>query len=173
MKAFKLKRGRIIDFEGSRKNGIQQASFIDIQDYKITNHSEYLATDGIFSDWVVSSTSLYQIDYWVAHNANVEINLIKEHTPYKLLSSSSINSLSWGPWIDTLYIYRKLYPDLQNLSLQNLSNEFLNESEICSLASQLCIRTGKRFHQSMFDCLITYLLLIRLSGSVDLALFLS
>lgn len=133
---------------------------------------EYLKTDGTFSDWMVTHTTNYKIDYWVAHNANVEINLIHEYTPYTSNYMAGDNQLAWGPWIDTLHVYKTLYPTFNDFSLQNLSKEFLVLNEIYHLADRLCVRTGKKFHQSMFDCVVTYMLLIRLIKTVNLNLFL-
>lgn len=171
MKALQSKIGRVIDFEGNRTKGIQQASLIDFTDFEIIHCSEFLNTDGIFTDWILSSTCNYQIDYWVAHNANVEKNLIKDHAPYRANFSTFSKEIQWGPWIDTLTLYQTLYPNLQDFRLQILSKEFLISSEIDSLVEQLCNRTGKKFHQSMFDSIITFLLLRRLRDSIDLSLF--
>ena len=87
MIACKLKNGRVIDFEGSKNSAIQQASYIDFVNFDIINYSEFLCSDGVFSDWLIR-TSSYKIDYWVAHNANVEQNLIKRH----LIRETSSNS---------------------------------------------------------------------------------
>jgi DNA polymerase III alpha subunit (gram-positive type) len=173
MIACKLKNGRVIDFEGSKNSGIQQASYIDFVNFDIINYSEFLCSDGVFSDWLITNTSSYKIDYWVAHNANVEQNLIKRHTPYKRKTSSNSNQIIWGPWIDSLAVYKTLYPKLNDYSLQSLSSEFLQKEKIGHLVSTMCNRTGKRFHQSMYDCIITFLLLKRLDSCVDLNLFLS
>ena len=171
MIACKLKNGRVIDFEGSKNSGIQQASYIDFVNFDIINYSEFLCSDGVFSDWLITNTSSYKIDYWVAHNANVEKNLIKDHAPYRANFSTFSKEIQWGPWIDTLTLYQTLYPNLQDFRLQILSKEFLISSEIDSLVEQLCNRTGKKFHQSMFDSIITFLLLRRLRDSIDLSLF--
>jgi hypothetical protein len=42
MIACKLKNGRVIDFEGSKNSGIQQASYIDFVNFDIINYSEFL-----------------------------------------------------------------------------------------------------------------------------------
>ncbi|MEK9772709.1 MAG: hypothetical protein VW907_03130 [Opitutae bacterium] len=173
MTAFQFKKGRVIDFEGSKNTGIQQASLIDFVNFAIVNHSEFLCSDGPFRDWLVADSSLYKIDYWVAHNANVERNLIKQHTPYKSKNSSSFGEITWGPWIDTLVVYKALYPNLKDYSLERLSFDFLKLEEINKLVTRMCDRTGKKFHQSMYDCVVTFLLLERLHRSVDLSLFLS
>lgn len=172
MKSFQLIKGRVIDFEGSRKTGIQQASFIDFEDFEVIKHGEFLPSDGKFFDWLIENNLDVDIDYWVAHNANVERNLIKEHAPYRPSLGMGRRELSWGPWIDTLKIYRMLYPDLGDYNLQSLGEKFLLVNDIEKVAQSLCLRTMKSYHQSMFDCVVTFLLIKRLKNSVNLNLFL-
>ena len=172
MKAFPLRRGRIIDFEGTRKTGIKQASIIDIFDFEITCHQEYLSTDGTFSDWLVSKSNTSKIEFWIAHNASIERNILIEHTPYKSNYPKNSKTLKWGPWLDSLALYKKLYSNLNNYSLKNLGKIFLESCEINQLAENMCIRTGRTFHQSMFDCIVTFLLINRLKNIIDLNFFL-
>ena len=77
MKASQFRYGRVIDFEGTRKNGIQQASIIDFSDFKIVRSSEYLKSDDKFNEWINTDSHLSHIDYWVAHNINVEKSIIR------------------------------------------------------------------------------------------------
>ena len=112
--------------------------------------SEYLKSDDKFNEWINTDSHLSHIDYWVAHNINVEKSIIKKYTPYKTFNE--ITGVSWGPWIDTLKIYKNLYPKLADYSLANLGFVFLQEKEIDHLAKKLCVRTKNKYHQSMYDC---------------------
>ena len=172
MTAFEKKRGRVIDFEGSTSVGIQQASIIDFKNSEIINSKEYLKDDGEFSGWFAKNTENSEIEIWVAHNFTVEKNLIAQNAPYKnnLLSMSS--SMQWGPWIDTLIIYKRLYPNLEKYTLSDLKLRFLDVKKIERIAQRLCKRTKPKPHQSMYDAIVTYLLLDRLRTKVDFNLFL-
>lgn len=172
MKSYQLIKGRVIDFEGSRKTGIQQASFIDFNNFEVIQYGEFLSSDGKFLDWLIENNEDLDIDYWVAHNSNVERNLIREHAPYRPSTGIRKQELSWGPWVDTLTIYKKLYPDLDDYSLQCLGKKFLLIDEIDKVAQRLCLRTKKTYHQSMFDCVVTFLLTKRIKNLVNLSLFL-
>jgi DNA polymerase III alpha subunit (gram-positive type) len=171
MKAFPLRHGRIIDFEGTRKTGIKQAAIIDISDFEIASHYEYLSTDGKFSDWLISNRNTNQIEFWVAHNASVEKNIMNEYAPYKSSYKQKSKALQWGPWIDTLVLYNRLYTNIGDYSLKNLGKIFLDSKEVSQLADKLCLRTSPIFHQSMFDCVVTFLLINRLRDQIDLNLF--
>tara|TARA_B100002019_G_scaffold292355_1_gene315189 strand:- start:2064 stop:2579 length:516 start_codon:yes stop_codon:yes gene_type:complete len=170
MKASQFKQGRVIDFEGTRKKGVKQASIIDYLNFKIIGSSEYLQSDNRFREWINTDIDVNHIDYWVAHNINVEQNLIKKYTPYKTFNE--ITGVNWGPWIDTLQVYKKLYPKLEDYSLKCLGDTFLSKKEVNNLAAERCIRTAPKYHQSMYDCVVTFLLLKRISEKINLSLFL-
>ena len=170
MKVSQFKHGRVIDFEGTKKKGVKQAAIIDYIDFKIIGSSEYLQSDNRFREWINTDIDLNQIDYWVAHNINVEQNMIKKYTPYKTFNE--ITGVNWGPWIDTLQVYKNLYPKLTDYSLKNLGDIFLSKKEIDDLAAEKCIRTQKKYHQSMYDCIVTFLLLKRIGAKINLRLFL-
>ena len=167
-----MKHGRVIDFEGSKKAGIQQAAIIDFCDFKITNSKEYNLIDGNFREWLIDITGGIQIDYWVAHNAHVEKLFITESAPYKVNTGCQSKVLTWGPWIDTLKIYRTLYPQIEDYTLKNLAVRFLSLEKISVIANRICKKNPKSFHQAMYDCLITYELLKRLHAKINLGLFL-
>ena len=93
--------------------------------------------------------------------------------PYFKNTSVTEGNMVWGPWIDTLKIYKKLYPNLTEYSLKNLCDVFLSKREINVLSEIYCKRSKKTFHQSMFDCLVTFKLIERLKNKVELALFLN
>ena len=80
--------------------------------------------------------------------------------------------MEWGPWIDTLKIYRALYPNLKNYTLSYLKSVFDLERSVKELSDTLCKRTAVKQHESMYDCIVTYLLLYRLKQQIDLNLFL-
>ena len=172
MKSFNLKYGRVIDFEGSKKAGIQQAAVIDFYNFKIISSKEYNLIDGNFRDWLVDITRGIQIDYWVAHNTHVEKLFITESAPYRVNIGFQGKVITWGPWIDTLKIYRALYPQIEDYTLKNLAERFLNLEKINEIADRICKKKQKSFHHAMYDSLITYELLKRLHTKINLGLFL-
>ena len=172
MKSFNLKYGRVIDFEGSKKAGIQQAAIIDFCDFKIISSKEYNLIDGNFREWLIDITRGIQIDYWVAHNAHIEKLLITESAPYRISTDNQHKTITWGPWIDTLKIHRTLYPQIEDYTLKNLAERFLNLEKVNEIADRFCNKNSKSFHQAMYDTLITYKLLERLHTKINLRLFL-
>lgn len=171
MKAFNKKIGRVIDFEGSLKTGIQQAAIIDFSDFCIFDSKEYLNIDGNFKDWIIKNTNQNQIEIFVAHNIQIEKNIINKYIPYKSSINENHTTLKWGPWVDTLLIYKALYPNINSYKLNNLGRLFLNQVKIKTLAKKLCKRTKVRSHQSMYDAVLTFLLLERLKNKIDISLF--
>ena len=172
MKALKEKFGRVIDFEGSRKSGIQQASIIDFKSFTVIRSHEFLKDDGNFNDWILNLINNGPNDFWVSHNISIEKNLLTSQMPYLRNSSSNKDSITWGPWLDSLKVYKKLYPNLNNYNLKNLSEIFLTKEEIADLSKVYCKRSKKAYHQSTFDSLVTFKLIKRLKDKVDLAFFL-
>jgi DNA polymerase III alpha subunit (gram-positive type) len=172
MITFESSIGRVIDIEGSIVLGVRQASYLDFENFKIINSKEYLGNDGLFSNWLSNCNNCKSVSYWVAHNCMVEKNIITKFAPYKNNLENQYNKMEWGPWVDTLKIYKILYPNLNNYTLTNLKKVFDLEQRVVELASKFCKRTGVKQHESMYDCIVTYLLLQRINDFVDLNSFL-
>jgi len=163
---------RVIDIEGSIESGVRQASYIDFKNFEIINSKEYLEDDGLFSTWLSIGTNCDVVDYWAAHNCMVDKNIITKYAPYKNNLADQFTKMEWGPWIDTLAIYKVLYPHLKNYTLSYLKSVFRLEGSVKELSASLCKRTAVKQHESMYDCIVTYLLLHRLNEQIDLNLFL-
>jgi DNA polymerase III alpha subunit (gram-positive type) len=172
MLAFDSSIIRVIDIEGSIESGVRQASYIDFKNFEIINSKEYLEVDGLFSTWLSSCTNCEEVEYWAAHNCTVDKNIITKYAPYKNNLADQFAKMEWGPWIDTLKIYRVLYPNLRNYTLSYLKSVFGLEGSVKELSDTLCKRTAVKQHESMYDCIVTYLLLYRLKERIDLNLFL-
>ena len=158
--------------EGSVQSGVRQASYIDFKNFEIINSKEYLEVDGPFSTWLSSCTNCEEVECWAAHNCAVDKNIITKYAPYKNNLADQFTKMEWGPWIDTLKIYRALYPNLKNYTLSYLKSVFGLERSVKELSDTLCKRTAVKQHESMYDCIVTYLLLYRLKERIDLNLFL-
>ena len=172
MKALKEKFGRVIDFEGSRKSGIQQASIIDFKSFSVIRSHEFLKGDGDFNDWILDVIDKSPNDFWVSHNISIEKNLLTSQMPYLRNASFNKGNITWGPWVDSLKVYKKLYPNLIDYNLKDLCEIFLTKEEISTLSKEYCKRSKIAYHQSTFDALVTFMLLERLKDKIDLAFFL-
>ena len=75
---------------------------------------------------------------------------------------------SWGPWLDTLSIYRRLYPDLDNYQLNTLISLFKLEESLNQLAQEYCPKERIRYHCALYDALACALLLQRLFSLEEL-----
>jgi DNA polymerase III alpha subunit (gram-positive type) len=172
MLAFDSSIIRVIDIEGSVESGVRQASYIDFKNFEIINSKEYLEVDGLFSTWLSNYTNCEVVKYWAAHNCMIDKNIITKYAPYKNNLAEKLTGVEWGPWIDTLKIYKALYPNLKNYTLSYLKSIFSLEGNVQELSRRLCKRTAVKQHESMYDCIVTYLLLHRLKKQIDLKLFL-
>ncbi len=164
MKAFEKRIGRIIDFEGKLNEKIREIAYVDIQNFEILN--AYHSKSAEVQDTVLKSFNQNKIDYFVSHNAQIEKNFLKSIMPYR--SSKENEEIVWGPWLDSLSLYRKMYPRLGKYDLKSLSLIFLTEQKIDGVIRKLDLSKKSSFHSAIFDCIITYLLLERLKDTIDL-----
>ena len=109
MKALKEKFGRVIDFEGSRKSGIQQASIIDFKSFSVIRSHEFLKGDGDFNDWILDVLDKSPNDFWVSHNISIEKNMLTSQMPYLRNASFNKGNITWGPWVDSWPCERRLF----------------------------------------------------------------
>ena len=84
-------------------------------------------------------------NYIVAHNAQIEKNLIREYLPYPKYEErdGSLHTADWGPWLDTLTAYRTLYPSIKDYSLEHLTATFVENGELNALVKSLLCRGEK------------------------------
>ena len=103
-----------------------------------------------------------------AHNASVEDRFLKSTWSYTRQSPDFSNPkedrllTSWGPWLDTLSIYRRLYPDLDSYQLNTLIGLFGLKESLNQLAQEYCPKERIRYHCALYDALASALLLQRL-----------
>ena len=180
----------IIDFEGSPNTGILEWGMVSIQGERILEAKTRLCgteksidtiesqQHGITSELVVECPA-FEKDFDLfaklrksgplcAHNASVEDRFLKNTWSYTRqvpdFSNPGENKLltSWGPWLDTLPIYRRLYPDLDNYQLNTLIHLFSLEETLNALARIYCPKERVRYHCALYDALASALLLQRL-----------
>ena len=68
----------------------------------------------------------------------------------------------WGPWIDTLAIYKAVYPSLSSCALGDLVEAFQLRPHLEALAGEYCPDTRRKPHCALYDALASALLLLRL-----------
>ena len=131
----------IIDFEGSHRSGVlewgvvtlEEGCIVDARSRLCGNRSNIsnaeLAQHGI-SETLIRNLEPFEVDratfmnyrqtgVLCAHHAVVEDGFLRSTWAYPRASKDFSNSntdklvASWGPWLDTLQIYRRLYPKLE------------------------------------------------------------
>ena len=77
----------------------------------------------------------------------------------------------WGPWLDTVSIYKKLYPNIENYTLENLTDIFVEKTALQRDILKFCDEKKRHFHNPLFDSLCCYRLTKRLKDVVNLEKF--
>lgn len=103
-----------------------------------------------------------------AHNAGYEAALLTDVWAYPRRSpdfsraDSGAEIADWGPWLDTLQIYRRLYPDLECHKLGDLIEAFQLSEKLESHALSHCPESRRRYHAALYDALASACLLLHL-----------
>ena len=186
----------IIDFEGSAQTGVLEWGIVsirgeDLLEAKTRLCGTYYSIDaidsqqhGITSELVEECPNFaYDFDLFAqlrksgplcAHNASVEDRFLKNTWSHTRQSPDFSNPkehhllTSWGPWLDTLSIYRHLYPDIESYRLNALIQLFDLEDKLMQLANLYCPAERIRYHCALYDSLASALLLQRLFSLEEL-----
>ena len=158
-----MKKVLYLDFEGSHAKGIREIGYLITEEKKITLAEEKTDDEALKS---LAQLQTNEFEYIVAHNSFVEKNLIKKYFPYKLAHGSK--NLRKQGWLDSLYVYRTLYPNLEKYDLKYLVNTFINSESLNDLTKNKCKTNAATFHHSLFDAICVYLLIKRLASKVNL-----
>ena len=107
-----------------------------------------------------------------AHNRHAENTFLKDTWPIPPVvpdwRGRSGTAQEWGPWVDTLSIYRALYPGLDSYGLGELVTLFRCGTRIEGLAEAHCPPGRRRPHCALYDALASAVLLLRLEETEDL-----
>ncbi len=105
---------------------------------------------------------------FAAHNRHAENNFLKGTWAVPALvpdwRNGSGKTNEWGPWIDTLAIYKALYPGLESCALGELVDRFHLREQLEVLSTIHCPPSRRRAHCALYDALASSLLLLRLEG---------
>lgn len=179
----------VIDFEGSRESGILEYGVVTLRGMQVESSRTRLcgATGRIrdvdarhhgISEKLVGGEPPFSEDWdyfaglresglLCAHNAAVEDGLLRSVWPYPRASPDFASAggpvLSWGPWLDTLQLYRRFYPDLQSHKLGDLVKGFGLAGSLAEWAAQ-CPEKRSRYHCALYDSFASALLLLKLFG---------
>ena len=183
----------IIDFEGSHQSGIVEYGVVTLLgDSIIETHTRICAPIGTISDRdhtqhgiseeIASKEVSFDADWplfadwrmkgpFCAHNASVEDNFLRSVWAYPRsspnFSREGESIAAWGPWLDTLYLYRRLYPQLSGFSISDLTTAFGLQDELNGLAKIYCPPKRRRYHCALYDAFASALLLRRLYSEPD------
>jgi len=175
----------VIDFEGSRQSGIVEYGVVTLHGSRIDAvQTRVCAPIGTISDrdrmqhglsevstaraapfsqeWALFS-GLRELGPFCAHNAAVEDGFLRMVWPYARnspnFSEPGQTTPSWGPWLDTLHLYRRIYPQLEQHKLETLIATFQLQAELDELAELYCPAKRNHYHCALYDALASALLL--------------
>ena len=184
----------VIDFEGNRQSGIVEYGVVTLHGTKFeAAQTRLCAPIGTISDQdrvhhgiteeAAGQEARFDADWsyfadlretgvFCAHNATVEDGLLRSVWPYPRKSPNFVRegeyTAIWGPWLDTLQLYRNIYPQLSSFKLNNLVADFGLQTELDKLATAYCPEKRQRFHCALYDAFAAALLLKRLYTEPDL-----
>jgi len=104
---------------------------------------------------------------FAAHNRHAENSFLKRTWAIPPAvrdweGAAESRTQTWGPWLDTLDIYRGLYPQLPGYGLSELIAAFRLAERLDAVVAQHCPETRRRPHCALYDALASALLLLRL-----------
>lgn len=122
-------------------------------------------------DWALFS-GLRENGPFAAHNVAVEEGLMAAVWPYPRqctnFAEPDIKAADWGPWLDTLQLYRRIYPGLESYGLEALLEEFKLQHRLDELAESHCPASRRHYHCALYDALASALLMARLFSEPEL-----
>ena len=146
----------IIDFEGSRQSGIIEYGVVTLLGTEIiAAQTRLCAPIGTISDQdrlkhgiseeAASAEARFDADWpyfaelrekgpFCAHSAAVEDGLLRSVWSYPRSSPDFMRPgndvATWGPWLDTLQLYRSIYAKLSSYKLSDLITAFELQAEL-------------------------------------------
>ena len=180
----------ILDFEGSHNSGVIEWGIVTLFQNEIKTTKTRLCSanghinkketyhHGLSEDLLLKHkhfsadfnyfSSLRESGPYCAHNAQVEELFLRNAWPYTRLSKNFAYikkdkfSNNWGPFLDTLQIYRKLYPNLKSYKLDFLVKNFDLKQELDKYSTISCPPERSKYHCALYDALACTLLLKRI-----------
>lgn len=184
----------VIDFEGSRQSGIVEYGIATLVGRSIAEtYTRICAPVGTISDldrahhgiheevananepfdceWALFS-KLRENGPFAAHNVAVEAGFIATVWPHpkECTNFAEQDTLvaDWGPWLDTLQLYRRIYPGLESYGLEALVQVFNLQEQLDQQAGLLCPPGRQHYHCALYDAMASALLLAHLFSEPEL-----
>ncbi|MGC6455302.1 MAG: 3'-5' exonuclease [Coraliomargaritaceae bacterium] len=184
----------LIDFEGNRQSGIVEYGVATLQgQHLVSTDTGLCRSSGTISDFERSQhridersledcapfasqwelfSGLRKTGVFCAHNASVEDGLLRAVWPCPstspdFFSLGNASKLSWGPWLDTLWVYRRVYPNLESYHLELLIDLFGLQTKLDDLAQASCPEGRRQYHSALYDAMASALLLVRIFEEPD------
>lgn len=184
----------VIDFEGSRQSGVVEYGYATVAHGDIVDaQTRICAPVGTISDvdrgqhgisegraareapfaaeWSLFA-GLRESGPFCAHNASVEDGFLRavwacpRTSPD--FSEPGTSTATWGPWLDTLHLYRRIYPQLESHKLEGLVVLFDLQAKLDARGATLCPPERRHYHCALYDALASALLLCRLADEPTL-----
>ena len=169
----------IIDFEGSHQSGVVEFGFVTLQGGDLVNsQTRICAPVGTIADvdrlqhgiseGLAASEALFEVEWplfaglreagpFCAHNASVEDGFLRAVWPCPRRSPNFAEeeqlAANWGPWLDTLHLYRRIYPQLESHKLHSLIEVFGLQEKLDLQSSVVCPLQRRRYHCALYDAL--------------------
>ena len=179
----------VIDFEGSSQSGVVEYGYVTLQKGEFVDSQTRICSpagtindlvrgqDGI-SEGRASKHALFEVEWslfarlrqsgaFCAHNASVEDGFLRDVWPCPRTSPDFAEPVqvtaTWAPWLDTLHIYRRVYPQLENHKLKALIEIFDLQATLDVQAVTICPAERRHYHCALYDAIASALLLRRLT----------
>ena len=189
----------MMDFEGSPSSGVVEYGVVLMKNGKIAETATSLCLpvgeishkdqeihgirasdlDGLepFVNNFEQFATYRKLGVFAAHNRHAENNFLKATwaVPPTVPDWRRGAGLSqeWGPWIDTLSVYKQLYPGLDSYSLGDLVYQFRLREQLEGWVDLYCPAERKKAHCALYDALASAMLLMRLGWEESLVPYLS
>lgn len=184
----------MMDFEGGPGSGVVEYGYVRLQGGEIVEAetalcrpaghiSEQEAEVHGIRDADVSSRSPFKAYFdkfvalrregvFAAHNRFAENTFLKNTWPLPPVVPDwrhpVADAQEWGPWIDTLSIYKALFPGQRSYSLGELVEQFDIKEKLQDLAVRYCPDNRCKAHCALYDALASALLLTELESRKEL-----
>lgn len=185
----------MLDFEGSPSSGVVEFGVVELRGGEICAvHTatclprgpirskdqevhglgrDQLASREPFETYYADFVAYRRAGVFAAHNRHAENTFLKEtwalppRVPDPLGGACAVQE--WGPWVDTLALYRHAYPGLAGYGLSDLVMTFKLCERLETLAEEHCPARRQRPHCALYDALASALLLLRLEEEPSFA----
>ena len=184
----------VVDFEGSRHSGVVEYGYVTLEKGVLGNTCSRICapigaiseldriqhgiTEGYaqkktpFADEWPLFSGLRETGLFCAHNSAVEEGFLRAVWPFPRKSPNFLEpglfTATWGPWLDTLHLYRRIYPHLDSYNLKDLVQLFNLQNQLDKYAASLCPTNRSNYHCALYDAIGSALLLDRLRNEPSL-----